>query len=264
MADETITDDRTTRDKATDVATTAKDEVRGVADDARSEASAVVSEAGTQARHLADEARIALHRQASDGTSRAAGAVDQLAGRLRALADGDTEQAGDLRRYAQDLGDRLGSVAGRMNDRGLDGVVDDVQRFARRRPAVFLAAAAGAGFAAGRFFRGAKAESEASSGSNGNGSSGSGATPVGMAGSSGVISSSQGVAGAPTTALPPTPDPFVDEQARAAELSGFRTEPGDTGAERAGPGGGTTPAPTPHGGATGTSGDAAPGAGGAP
>ena len=39
-----------------------------------------------------------------------------------------------------------------------------------------------------------------------------------------------------------------------AELSGFRPEPPDTGAERAGPEGGTTPAPTPYGGATGGSG----------
>ena len=152
MADETITDDHTTKDRATDVATTARDEVRDVAGDARSEASAVVAEAGTQARHLADEARTAIRRQASDGTSRAAGAVDQLAGRLRALAAGDPEQAGDLRRYAQDLGDRLGGVAGRMNDRGLDGLVEDVQRFARRRPAMFLAVTAAAGFAAGRVF----------------------------------------------------------------------------------------------------------------
>ena len=46
MADETITDDRTTKDRATDVATTARDEARGVAGEARSEAAAVVSEAG--------------------------------------------------------------------------------------------------------------------------------------------------------------------------------------------------------------------------
>ena len=260
MADETITGDRTTKDKATDVATTARQEAQGVAGDARSEASAVVSEAGTQARNLADETRTAFRQQASDGTNRAAGAIDQLAGRLRALAAGDMEQAGDLRRYAQDLGDRLGGVAGRINDRGLDGLVDDVQRFGRRRPGMFLAVAAGAGFAAGRLFRGAKADAESSSGSTGNGSSGMGTTAVPMAGSSGVISSSQGASGGPTTALPTTPDPVLDEQARAAELSGFRTEPGDTGAEQAGPEGGTTPAPTPHGGATGTRGGAPGGA----
>ena len=82
MADETIPDDRTTKDRATDVATTARDKARGVAGDAGSEAAAVVAEAGTQARVLADEARTALRHQADDGTSRAAGAVDQLAGRL--------------------------------------------------------------------------------------------------------------------------------------------------------------------------------------
>jgi hypothetical protein len=59
-----------------------------------------------------------------------------------------------------------------------------------------------------------------------------------------------------TTALPSAgADPLVDEQERAADLSGFRTEPaviepGDTGAEPAGPQGGTTPQPTPYGGAT--------------
>jgi hypothetical protein len=248
VADETITDDRTAKDKATDVATTTKDEVREVAGDARSEASAVMSEAGAQAQNLVGEARTALRRQASDGTNRAAGAVDQLAGRLRGLADGDTDQAGDLRRYAQDLGDRLGGLAGRINDRGLDGLVDDVQRFARRRPGMFLAVAAGAGFAAGRLFQGAKADMESSpTATSGNGlASGSGVTVVG------AVGSSQGAADGTTTALPSAgPESLLDEQARSAEPSGFRTEPGDSGAEPATPASGATPAPTPYGGATG-------------
>lgn len=222
MADETITDDPTTKDRATDVATTARDEVRDVADDVRSEASAVVGEAGAQARHLADEARTALRRQASDGTSRAAGAVDQLAGHLRALANGDPEQAGDLRRYAQDLGDRLGGVAGRMNERGLDGLVEDVQRFARRRPAMFLAVAAAAGFAAGRVFRGANAEQVGSTGSSGNGSSAPG-TPGGS--------------GGPAT-LVAAPDPRADEHAPA-------TAPGALSDEHARAAGAPLPAATP-------------------
>ena len=41
----------------------------------------------------------------------------------------------------------------RLEDRGIEGVVDDVSRFARRRPGVFLLAAAGAGFVVGRFVR---------------------------------------------------------------------------------------------------------------
>ena len=134
MADDSITDDRTTKDKATDVATTAKEQARGVAGDARHEAAAVVSEAGAQARNLVDEARTALRQQASDGTNRAAGAIDDLGTRFRALAQGDAERAGDLRRYADQMGERLANVADRVNERGVDGIVDDVQRFGRRRP----------------------------------------------------------------------------------------------------------------------------------
>jgi hypothetical protein len=250
VADETITDDRTTKERATHVATTARDEARGVADDMREEAAAVVSEAGTQARAMADEARHALQQQASDGTARAAGAVDQLAGRLRALADGNTEQAGDLQGYVRDLGDRLGGVAGRMQERGLDGLVDDVQSFARRRPGLFLAAAAGAGFAAGRLFRGAKADAD----SSGDGQRSAADRSVVGAGGVGTATS-HGAAGGSTTAPPaePTavPVPPIEEQQRAAELSGFRPEPADTGAEPAGPESGTTPAPRPDGGARG-------------
>ena len=72
--------------------------------------------------------------------------------------------------------------------------------------------------------------------------------------------SGQGVAGGTTTAPPADPDaipgPSIDEQQRAAELSGFRTEPGETGTERAGPEGGTNPAPRQYGGATGEHGGA--------
>jgi vacuolar-type H+-ATPase subunit H len=235
VADETTTEERTTKDRATDIATTARDEARDVAGEARSEASAVLSEAGNQARVLADEARTALRQQASDGASRAVVAVQQLADRLRALADGNAEQAGDLQRYARDIGDHLGSLAGRMQERGVDGLVDDVQRFARRRPAVFLAVAAGAGLAAGRLFRGARADSEPAAGT----STGNGHKP----GASGAPVSSQPTAGAPTTALPSVPG--TDEQRRATELSGLRPQP-VTGAERTGPEDGSMPAPTPY------------------
>jgi hypothetical protein len=118
-----------------------------------------------------------------------------------------------------------------------------VQRFARRRPALFLAVAAGAGFAAGRLFRGAKADSDPSAGAstgNGHTSDTSGAAPA----------FSQGAAGGPTTALPSAPGGDTDEQRRAAELSGFRAQPATKGAKRTEPEGGSTPAPTPYGGAS--------------
>jgi hypothetical protein len=59
-----------------------------------------------------------------------------------------------------------------VSERGFDGLVDDVQSFARRRPGVFLAAAAATGFVAGRLFRGAQAAANAGSGSSSAGGNG--------------------------------------------------------------------------------------------
>lgn len=158
MADDTTSEEHSATQRATEVAGTARDQAKGVATSARDEASAVASEAGAQARTVVDEARSALQRQASDGTHRAAGALGEWGGRFRALAEGEADQAGELGRYAAELGDRLDGWAARVDERGLDGLVDDVQRFARRRPGVFLAVAAASGFAAGRLFRGARGE----------------------------------------------------------------------------------------------------------
>lgn len=163
MANEMTTDESQQSgmtERAADVAAGARDEARDVARGARQEAGHVASEAAAQARGVADEARSALRTQARQGTERAAGALDRMGGRLRSLAQGNAEGAGDLRRYADQAGERLQTAAGRLEERGLEGVVDDVQSFARRRPGVFIAVAAGAGFVAGRFFRGAKAAAD--------------------------------------------------------------------------------------------------------
>jgi hypothetical protein len=85
---------------------------------------------------------------------------------------------------------------------------------------MFLAVAAGAGFAAGRLFRGAKADAEGSTPSSGNGTSAADAGPAGIAGSSGVVSTGSSGAGR-TAGLPAADlDPLVDERARVAEVGG--------------------------------------------
>ena len=194
MVNETMTGDRGAKERAADVAGTATEQARGVASEARREASALASEAGAQARNLVDEARSALQDQAAERTDRAAGALGDLGGRLRALAEGNPDAAGELRRYAADLGDRLDGVAERLSSRGFDGVVDDLQRFARRRPGVFLAAAAASGFAAGRLFRGAQAAASGGHGGPQGPRPGEGPAPVAV-----------GAAGQAPGAPPPPP-----------------------------------------------------------
>jgi len=157
MANQMTTQDPGAAERASQVAGVARDEARDVAGAVREEAKAVASEAATQVHNVVDSTRSALRTQAHQNTERASGALGDLGSQFRALAEGDREGAGALGRYADEAGARLRSMADRLNRKGFDGVVDDVQAFARRRPGAFLAIAAASGFVAGRLFRGAQA-----------------------------------------------------------------------------------------------------------
>jgi hypothetical protein len=229
VTDQTSTGGEGVRERASELAGTAREETQGVVDDARHEASAVVSEAGTQARNILDEAVSSVRHQADDGTGRAAQALGGVGTRLQALARGDVEQAGDLGRYADDLGNRLTSAAQRLGDGGIDRLVGDVQQFGRRRPGVFLAAAALTGFAAGRLLRGAKADGESSNGSSD---------------SDRALSQTSAP---PPAHLAPGPDPTaIPAGGSAAEVGGVGAIPaGGSAAEVGGTGGVAAPTPPP-------------------
>jgi hypothetical protein len=97
--------------------------------------------------------------------------ADQLAGAIRrvgdqadALAAGRVDEAGNVADYVRRAGGQVRQVADRLDERGVDGVVDDVQNFARRRPGAFLLGCAAAGFVTGRLLRGGAAASGSSNG----------------------------------------------------------------------------------------------------
>jgi hypothetical protein len=126
------------------------------------EAARVRDDAVAHARDLAEDAKQQLHRQAQEQTQHVGEALDQLGTRVHALADGRPEDAGPVGDYADRIADQVDHLARRVGDLGFDGVVDELQDLARRRPGAFLAAAAAAGFAAARLTRGAQdAEQEA-------------------------------------------------------------------------------------------------------
>ena len=78
---------------------------------------------------------------------------------MQALASGRPEEAGPLRDYAAQLGERVWRAAEQLRTDGADGVVRDVQSFARRRPGAFLTGAAAAGFLVGRLVKAQRANS---------------------------------------------------------------------------------------------------------
>jgi hypothetical protein len=177
VAEQTTTERSDARRRAEEVAGSAQGEAAAVAGDAREQAAAVASEVSHQAQNLVAEAKHAVEGQAREQTDRLAGTIEGFGEKLQALAHGDADQAGEMGNYVDELGQRLTGVGERLEARGIDGMVDDVQRFARRRPGMFLVSAAAAGFLAGRLVRGQRDAADGQAG-QGNGSEAGATAPI--------------------------------------------------------------------------------------
>lgn len=140
-----------------EVAATASEGAKDVAHEASEQLHHVAQEATNQAGELFNQAASELRAQANTQTDRAAGGLHTLAAQLGALANGRPEEAGQVADYARQLNDKVEQLASRIEQRGPDGILEDVQGFARRRPGVFLAGAAAAGFVVSRLVRGNQA-----------------------------------------------------------------------------------------------------------
>jgi hypothetical protein len=130
-------------------ATAAAGDVAGTAKD---EAAALASEAKDHARRMYLETKDQLASQASTQQSRAASGLSSLGAELRQMAErSDGGTAADLARQGAE---RAEAAAAWLGDREPGDVLDDLSRWARRRPGAFLAAAAALGLVAGRMTRG--------------------------------------------------------------------------------------------------------------
>jgi hypothetical protein len=155
---------------------------------AREQASGVAAEAGRQGRDLLQQAQHQLEFQTAQGQQRLAKQLLSLSDELRSMADasGQGGMAADLAQQAAVRAHRAGQW---LDVRRPREVADEMQSFARRRPAVFLALAVGAGLVAGRLTRGLKAahDDDSPAPADGRGLSGPGAStqwaqPAGRAG----------------------------------------------------------------------------------
>jgi hypothetical protein len=126
-----------------------------VADVAREQASGVAAEAGRQGRDLLHQAQGQLEEQAAQGQQRLANQLLSLSDELRSMADA-SGQGGMAASLASQAADRVRNAGQWLDDRKPGQVADEMQSLARRRPAVFLALAVGAGLVAGRLTRGLK------------------------------------------------------------------------------------------------------------
>lgn len=162
MSDATRTTDRDTkqvaREQGQQVKGSAQDAASNVAGTAGDRARDLKQQAGTHARGIAGEATRQVRSRAEQETERAGAALGQAGSQLQALAEGNIDDAGVLGEYAQQAAQTVNRWADTVQDRGLEGLLDDMRGFARRRPGMFLLGALAAGVVAGRFGRNLREE----------------------------------------------------------------------------------------------------------
>lgn len=128
--------------------------------EAKGEAAAVTSEARRQLNSLWSQARDEVSSQAQTQQTRLAGGLGTFSSQLSQMASAPNEQnmATDL---VRGVSDKVGEIGQWLDMHSPDELLDEVRSFARRRPALFLTIAAGAGIVVGRLARGLKdAQSE--------------------------------------------------------------------------------------------------------
>lgn len=143
--------------EAQDLKNTVKGEAADLQGTAKQEAKQVAGEAKFQAKGMLDESVRELRTQASTGQNRLAEVVRSLANEAGEMA-GASNQNGVVTKLASDASSVGGDVAQWLERREPEDILDEVGRFAARRPATFLAIAAGAGLLAGRFVRGMQSD----------------------------------------------------------------------------------------------------------
>jgi hypothetical protein len=146
----------TAKGEAANLKGTAADAASGVKDVAKGQVSNVAGEAKYQARNLVDQTRSQLRGQASNQQSQLASRLNSWASELGSMAS-RSEDSGPMTDLAQEASRRVGEVSHWLDNHEPGDLINEVKRFARRRPGAFLALAAAAGVVAGRLTRGAVA-----------------------------------------------------------------------------------------------------------
>lgn len=130
-----------------------------IKDQATSELTSIKGEATQQAKHLGEQARDQVSSQADSVTRQVATYLSDAGHEFTSMADNSSKPDGPITNAMRQLGERVESTARHIETQGSQGIVNDVNRFARNRPGMFLAACAGVGFLAGRLLRNADTQS---------------------------------------------------------------------------------------------------------
>jgi vacuolar-type H+-ATPase subunit H len=138
---------------ATAVGSSAKAKAGEVGATAEKEARALAHDASYEAKRMVGETREQLRSQATQQTSRLAGTLRDVGSQLHEMASADGAGDGMVANATEQLAGTTTRLAERLDGGGFENAVEDVKRFARRRPGLFVLGAVGAGFAVGRLLK---------------------------------------------------------------------------------------------------------------
>ncbi len=136
-----------------EVVEAARQDARELAGSAKEQVSEISQEVVDQGRGLLEETRAQVEDQANTQVEQLAQTLRRFGAETQALAEGRSSEAGDLPGYLENVSGRLEGWADDLEARGVDGLVEDLKSFARRRPGVFLLGATAVGFGVGRLIR---------------------------------------------------------------------------------------------------------------
>jgi hypothetical protein len=157
----------TVQEKGQQLAGVAARQAQRVKDTVLEQAPQVGSEVVEQGKTIVQEARAQVQEQVNAQSRRLGDSLSRLGNEIRALSEGRPEQASTVQPYVANAADAVYEAADRVygdvddiQARGISGVLEDVQAFARRRPGAFLAGAAIAGFGIGRAVRASSSDGQ--------------------------------------------------------------------------------------------------------
>lgn len=120
---------------------------------ARDEMSHVTDTARQEVRSLADEARSQVRGRLDEESAHLGDAMRQFGGDLSQMSEKADDPESPAARATSMVGERVSRMADEYQDKGINGLLDDVKAFARRHPGQFIFGAAAAGFLVGRLVR---------------------------------------------------------------------------------------------------------------
>ncbi len=157
----------TVKQQGGEVLRSTADQAGEVVETARQQASEVAQQASAEARNLLEETRTRIEDQTAESAHKLAENRSRLGAAARALAEGRPHEAPTVQGYVRrtgetllDAADRAYGVSDDVRNRGMGGLLADVQTFARRRPGMFLLGTAVVGVLAGRAVRNAQGDDE--------------------------------------------------------------------------------------------------------